>query len=58
MWLITVLAAVNGNARDGECFTLDKQIWRRKKQWYTEDDIVIKDGAHYCYSAHFLRMPR
>ena len=36
MWLITVLAAVNGNARDGECFKLDKQIWRRKKQWYTE----------------------
>ena len=18
----------------------------------------VKDGAHYCYSAHFLRMPR
>ena len=54
MWLITVLAAVNGNARGGECFKLDKQIW----QWYTEDDLVIKDGAHYCYCAHFLRMPR
>ena len=33
-WL-TVLQAVGGNSRDSGCFTckLDKQTWRRKKQW-------------------------
>ena len=29
-WLNTVLRAVSGNSRDGECFNLDKQTWRRK----------------------------
>ena len=24
------MRAVNGNSRDGECFNLDKQTWRRK----------------------------
>ena len=38
-WLNTVLRAVSGNSRDGACFKLDKQTWRRKKQWYTEDDF-------------------
>ena len=38
-WLNTVLRAVSGNSRDGVCFKLDKQTWRRKKQWYTEDDF-------------------
>ena len=38
-WLNTVLRAVSGNSRDGACFQLDKQTWRRKKQWYTEDDF-------------------
>ena len=44
-WLNTVLRAVSGNSRDGVCFKLDKQTWRRKKQWYTEDNsqnIIIK----------------
>ena len=31
--------AVSDNSRDGACFKLDKQTWRRKKQWYTEDDF-------------------
>ena len=35
-WLNTVLRAVSG----GACFKLDKQTWRRKKQWYTEDDFA------------------
>ena len=39
MWLNTVLRAVTGNSRDGDCFKLDKQTWRRKKQWYKEDDF-------------------
>ena len=34
-WLNTVLRAVSGSA----CFKLDKQTWRRKKQWYTDDDF-------------------
>ena len=38
-WLNTVLRAVSGNSRDGACFKLDKQTWRRKKQWYTDDDF-------------------
>ena len=44
-WLNTVLRAVSGNSRDNACFKLDKQTWRRKKQWYTEDNsqnIIIK----------------
>ena len=35
-WLNIVLWAVSDNSRDGACFKLDKQTWRRKKQWYTE----------------------
>ena len=38
-WLNTVLRAVSGNSREGACFKLDKETWRRKKQWYTEDDF-------------------
>ena len=34
-WLNTVSRAVSGSA----CFELDKQTWRRKKKWYTEDDF-------------------
>ena len=30
-WLNTVLRVVSGNLRDGACFKLDKQTWRRKK---------------------------
>ena len=37
--LNTVLRAVSGNSREGASFKLDKQIWRRKKRWYTEDDF-------------------
>ena len=29
-------AAASGSA----CFQLDKQTWRRKKQWYTEGDKI------------------
>ena len=29
-WLNTVLWTVSGNSRDGACFELDKQTWRRK----------------------------
>ena len=31
-WLNTVLRAVSGNSRDGACFKLDKQRWRRKSK--------------------------
>ena len=37
--LNTVLRVVSGNSREGASFKLDKQIWRRKKRWYTEDDF-------------------
>ena len=33
-WLNTVLWAVSSNSRDSTCFTLDKQTWQGKKQWY------------------------
>ena len=36
--LNTILRAVSGNSRDGVCFKLDKQTWR-KKQWYTKDNF-------------------
>ena len=29
-WLNTVLRAVSGHLRDGACFKLEKQTWRRK----------------------------
>ena len=35
-WLNTVLRAVSSRA----CFKLDKQTWRRKRQWCTEDDFT------------------
>ena len=38
-WLNRVLRAFSGNSRGGACFKLDKQTWRRKKQWYREDDF-------------------
>ena len=37
--LSTVLRAVSGNSREGASFKLDQQTWRRKQQWYTEDDF-------------------
>ena len=44
-WLNTVLWAVSGNLRDGECFDLDKQTWRRKrngKQKTISQNLPIK----------------
>ena len=47
-WLNTVLRAVSGNSRDGACFKLDKQTWRRKKQWYTEHDFSKSIHQNFC----------
>ena len=44
-WLKTVLQAVSGNARDGACFKLDKQTWRRKSngtQKTISQNLLIK----------------
>ena len=44
-WLNTVLQAVSGNSRDGDCFNLDKQTWRRKsngKQKTISQNLLIK----------------
>ena len=38
-WLNTVLRVVSGNSLNGVCFKLHKQTWRRKKEWYKEDDF-------------------
>ena len=38
-WLNTVFRAVSGNSHDGMCFKLDHQTWRRKENWYTEDEF-------------------
>ena len=35
-WLNTVLRAVSGNSRDGECFELDKQTW-----WWKINDTQV-----------------
>ena len=42
------MRAVSGNSRDGACFKLDKQTWRRKKQWYTEDDFSKSTHSKFC----------
>ena len=39
-WLNTVLRAVSGNSRDGECFELNKQTWRRKSNG-TQETISL-----------------
>ena len=44
-WLNTVLRAVSGNSREGECVNLDKQTWRRKsngKQKAISQNLLIK----------------
>ena len=44
-WLNTVLRAVSGNLRDGACFKLDKQTWRRKSngtQKTISQNLLIK----------------
>ena len=44
-WLNTVLRAVSGNSRDGGCFKLDKQTWRRKSngtQKTISQNLLIK----------------
>ena len=53
MGLITVLRAVSRNSREGACFKLDKQTWRRKKQWYKtiSENLLIKI---LWYLAEFL----
>ena len=53
-WLNTVLRAVSGNVRDGECFNLDKQTWRRKSngtQKTISQNLLIKI---LWYLAEFL----
>ena len=53
-WLNTVLQAVSGNARDGACFKLDKQTWRRKSngtQKTISQNLLIKI---LWYLAEFL----
>ena len=53
-WLNTVLRAVSGNMRDGACFKLDKQIWRRKSSGTQK---TISQNLHIkilWYSAEFL----
>ena len=44
-WLNTVLRAVSGNLRDGACFKLEKQTWRRKSngtQKTISQNLLIK----------------
>ena len=44
-WLSTVLRAVSDNLRDGACFKLDKQTWRRKSngtQKTISQNLLIK----------------
>ena len=43
----TVLRAVSGTSRDGECFKLDKQTWQQKSDG-TQDDFS-KSTQFYFY---------
>ena len=47
-WLNTILQALGGNLRDGACFKLDKKTWRRKNQWYTDDDFSKSTQLKFC----------
>ena len=44
-WLNTVWRAVSGNTRDGACFKLDKQTWRRKsngtQNWFIKHFAIF-----------------
>ena len=44
-WLNTVWRAVSGNTRDGACFKLDKQTWRRKsngtQHWFIKNFAIF-----------------
>ena len=43
----TVLQAVSGNSRDGTCFKLDKQTWRRKSNG-TQKTISQIHSLKFC----------
>ena len=47
-WLNTILRALDGNLRDDACFKLDKKTWRRKNQWYTDDDFSKSTQLKFC----------
>ena len=49
-----MLQAVSGNLHAGAWFKLDKQIWRRKKQWYTEDDFSIFTSSFSHITGHLI----
>ena len=49
-----VLRAVSGNSREGASFKLDKQTWRRKKQWYTEDDFSKSTHSNFVIFGRIL----
>ena len=52
--LKTVLRAVSCNSREGASFKLDKQTWRRKKQWYTEDDFSKSTHQNFVIFGRIL----
>ena len=49
-----MLRAVSGNLHAGAWFKLDKQIWQRKKQWYTEDDFSIFTSSFSHITGHLI----
>ena len=53
-WLNTVLRAVSGSSRDAECFKLDKQTWRQKKQWYPEDYFSKSTHQNFVISGRIF----
>ena len=40
-WLNTVLRTISGNLRDGACFKLDRQTWRRKRNGTQKTTLKI-----------------
>jgi hypothetical protein len=45
-WLNTVLRAVSGTLREGACFKLDKQTWRRKFFFLFLSGVETRSSNH------------
>ena len=54
MWLNTVLQAVSGNSRDGDCFKLDKQTMVQRRWFLKIYSLIFCDIWHNFYFYRIL----
>ena len=54
MWLNTVLRAVSGNSRDGDCFKLDKQTMVQRRWFLKIYSLIFCDIWHNFYFYRIL----